>query len=859
MNSFIAATAALVFMSGTAVADVPGVIGFQGFLVDDQNAPIDTTGKDDLKVTFELFDDAQGATPFWLDTYDISVESGVFFTLLGDTSNPVVSTNFNGPSKYLQITIGDTALQPRLQITSVPYALRANVATTADFATEAAKLGSLSASDLVTKSEFGNSGTLINELKTKVSVLEAKIENITGTGACKGKDLCTEGAEGCSDNFSQTWTCEVDGDGCPVKKFENCPGSLKCVSGKCDCKDNDSQVCIQGSSYSQDSCGNTGGLLKQCPNQLCGLSGCINWVRETPLKLNGMNDIFTIKNQLFGVGNNGAIVHYDGTQWRDVSVKTKKNLNAIWGLPTAGPGGFVLYVVGQNGKMLRYQNGSWTTIVTGYYATLHDIGGKKLTNLFAVGDNGTVLRFNGTKWNAENWEPEVTWKNTAFRTVWVEDEFNVWLGGDNSTILALDDQNDWIKQPFENGVTVGTVHDIWGFSTLSVWAATDTGIITVNENKEWKVTFDGSGSDVKLKSIVGVPGGQGTSTNVYAVGDAGKVIKGDGAKWAKETKVEETVGKNVHFRSTWTSPDSPNNGVWAMGLDGTVVYEKSGKWVFPTLSQTVRGIFGVPNKPDQRWVVGQNCLLLRSKGNEWTPDIIKDGPCKGGKGGETLHAVWGTQSGTKVLAVGDNGVILSWNEDDWNAETGPNNNTNRDIWGLSEDVHFLVQDGATYLFNGTIWQHTGGGGGSAGFGTSVKDFHVVNGKNGTVQSFDGSEWSTTTVGTHALRDIWGASSNDIWAVGDSGSVYHYNGNKWTNKSLPEDQFAKHFQTNLNGVWLGGLSPVYVAGQNGWVYTYDSGSWNAEQTVPGTDHFVVYGVNSADVLLGGKGAIFHHAK
>jgi len=60
-----------------------------------------------------------------------------------------------------------------------------------------------------------------------------------------------------------------------------------------------------------------------------------------------------------------------------------------------------------------------------------------------------------------------------------------------------------------------------------------------------------------------------------------------------------------------------------------------------------------------------------------------------------------------------------------------------------------------------------------------------------VLRFDGTEWEDFTIDTTTKRDsklyyIWGESSDDIYAVGQSG-IYHYDGNKWEHEfTSPEN-------------------------------------------------------------------------
>ena len=52
--------------------------------------------------------------------------------------------------------------------------------------------------------------------------------------------------------------------------------------------------------------------------------------------------------------------------------------------------------------------------------------------------------------------------------------------------------------------------------------------------------------------------------------------------------------------------------------------------------------------------------------------------------------------------------------------------------------------------------------------------------NGTIFHYDGATWTQMAIGTtKPLYGIWGSSSTDVFAVGDNGTILHYNGTAWS--------------------------------------------------------------------------------
>lgn len=64
--------------------------------------------------------------------------------------------------------------------------------------------------------------------------------------------------------------------------------------------------------------------------------------------------------------------------------------------------------------------------------------------------------------------------------------------------------------------------------------------------------------------------------------------------------------------------------------------------------------------------------------------------------------------------------------------------------------------------------------------------------------------------TKLLNGIWAISTTDVWAVGDSGTIIHYNGTKWDAVLAP---IAKS-GVNFRAVWAANANDVYIVGDGG---------------------------------------------
>lgn len=75
------------------------------------------------------------------------------------------------------------------------------------------------------------------------------------------------------------------------------------------------------------------------------------------------------------------------------------------------------------------------------------------------------------------------------------------------------------------------------------------------------------------------------------------------------------------------------------------------------------------------------------------------------------------------------------------------------------------------------------------WGAAPDDVFAV-GDTGTIQHFDGEKWALMDCPVVAdLRDVWGTSGTDVYAVGWESTILHYDGEKWSEMSVNVDGAA----------------------------------------------------------------------
>jgi hypothetical protein len=107
-------------MTSLTLAEVPRTISYQGVLKDEQGW---TVPDGDYDITFRLYDSPDDPSYLWEETQMLFVSGGVFNAILGEYEP--LDLPFD-QDYWLAISVmGDPEMEPRVQLTSSPYSLRA--------------------------------------------------------------------------------------------------------------------------------------------------------------------------------------------------------------------------------------------------------------------------------------------------------------------------------------------------------------------------------------------------------------------------------------------------------------------------------------------------------------------------------------------------------------------------------------------------------------------------------------------------------------------------------------------------------------------------------------------------------------
>jgi len=142
------------------------------------------------------------------------------------------------------------------------------------------------------------------------------------------------------------------------------------------------------------------------------------------------------------------------------------------------------------------------------------------------------------------------------------------------------------------------------------------------------------------------------------------------------------------------------------------------------------------------------------------------------------------------------------------------------------------------------------------WGTSSTDAYAV-GQGGTILHFDGGSWSAMSSPlSHWLEGVWGTSSGDIYAVGATwdgarvnGTILHYDGSIWSTMTSVVDDY-------LQDVWGTSATDIYAVGGGG-VLHYDGTAWSRMTSATGYHLSGVWGTSASDIYSVGRDAILHY--
>lgn len=231
----------------------------------------------------------------------------------------------------------------------------------------------------------------------------------------------------------------------------------------------------------------------------------------------------TSAQNIYAAGIGGLVLHYDGKAWTPLQpLGITQDFRAIWGTDS----GDVIYIVGDNGTIVRYAGGEWWNMTIAALGTKDflSVWGFAANDVHAVGDDGIVYHFDGESWKPYNGVPTAR----DLRSVWgaAPDDIHALSAPDaaqglGSEILHYDGAS-WSVDPLQVN---DDLNRVWGTTRDDVYIVGNDGVLLQRTNLgEWALGDPQTAQD--LHAI-----GGNSSGERFAAGSNGAVMYHDGQNW----------------------------------------------------------------------------------------------------------------------------------------------------------------------------------------------------------------------------------------------------------------------------------------------------------------------------------------
>ena len=168
------------------------------------------------------------------------------------------------------------------------------------------------------------------------------------------------------------------------------------------------------------------------------------------------------------------------------------------------------------------------------------------------------------------------------------------------------------------------------------------------------------------------------------------------------------------------------------------------------------------------------------------------------------------------------------------------------IWGSSPHDMYIAANSGVYGGNGRTWEGSMAGGPQRGiWGFSGSDIFAV-GDGGSISHYDGRSWERFETGAaENLNGVWGPDPKRVFAVGDAGLVLVYNGTSWVEQ-------PRITTATLRSVWGNDYEDVYVVGDGGVILNFNGAEWRTMQSPSSQDLYAVWGCGCYNIYAAGNG-------
>jgi hypothetical protein len=448
---------------------------------------------------------------------------------------------------------------------------------------------------------------------------------------------------------------------------------------------------------------------------------------------------------------------------------------------------------------------------------------------YAVGLGGQILEYDGQVWR----EPKGLDTNITWNGLYGDADTLVLVGNDGHISVTEGGKLENVESP-----TSATLRDVHSVDGQSWWAVGDSGTLLKGTGTSWSVVGSPTVSD--LHGVYAA-----SSDNVYAVGAQGTVIHYDGLAWSTVDGVPQVLSaatfRSIYVDQTGKATVVGDGGILAEGtFDGGFIYAGA-----LTENGALMDIWGMEGA---RFIVGDNSEIFSHAGTWETLETPTT---------QHLRSISGVAI-DDVWAVGWASVLLHWDGLAWEQYMTPMTGQLEAVYArATDDVYAVGSGGAILQWNGAQWSIL-----ASETAMNLRDIFVFPGGDkwavgaeATIMRHSGLAWHQTPLPpkvyadgteeliTDELHAIWGATPDDVWAVGANGRTVHWDGQKW-------NLIDSNFPITLRGLYGLAADDMWAVGNEGTILHFDGDAWTPwssgsvatfyEIDGDGEDHVVIVG-------------------
>jgi hypothetical protein len=286
----------------------------------------------------------------------------------------------------------------------------------------------------------------------------------------------------------------------------------------------------------------------------------------------------TGEHDAFFAGQDGHVATYHDGAFSIETLPAGADFSAVGGFAADD-----VWAVGERGAMAHFDGTAWTQLpplTTSHLRTVQTFDDGRAV---ALGDNGTMLRFANDAWRADYNGLSVRWNDVMGFS-----ESDVLFAGREGTGNGIVRHHDGREWTFPGHALNG----LFGFAPDDAWAVGEDGFVAHFDGTDW--TEQASGTLSSLYAATGAD--DGNARGVYLVGDRRTIRHWDGTRWAPmrppgasiapilavwaasplDVFAVSEAGDVLRYRGpagsiAWTAEDPGLDGTWFTAMAGLAI------------------------------------------------------------------------------------------------------------------------------------------------------------------------------------------------------------------------------------------------------------------------------------------------